>query len=82
VLRRFFTTVAALVKGVVTLLFRKVEPQRALMPGDLAPPFTLLGSDGRTYQLADYVTAGPGKPSTGSPVAVVLAWFPKAFTAG
>jgi|SRR6516164_1343733 len=82
VLRRFFTTVAALVKGVVTLLFRRHEPQRALEPGDLAPLFSLLGSDGRTYRLADYVTAATGKPSNGGPIAVVLAWFPKAFTAG
>ncbi len=43
-----------------------------LMPGDLAPPFTLKGSDGRVYSLADY----RGKQ------AVVLAWFAKAFTSG
>jgi peroxiredoxin Q/BCP len=43
-----------------------------LKPGDPAPPFSLPGSDGRTYTLADY----QGKR------AVVLAWFPKAFTGG
>ncbi len=43
-----------------------------LKPGDLAPDFTLAGSDGRTYHLADF----KGKR------AVVLAWFPKAFTGG
>jgi peroxiredoxin Q/BCP len=43
-----------------------------LKPGDLAPAFTLPGSDGRTYTLADF----RGKQ------AVVLAWFPKAFTGG
>lgn len=43
-----------------------------LMPGDPAPPFALPGSDGRTYRLEDY----KGKQ------AVVLAWFPKAFTGG
>jgi peroxiredoxin Q/BCP len=43
-----------------------------LKPGDPAPPFSLLGSDGVTYRLADY---------TGRQ-AVVLAWFPKAFTSG
>jgi peroxiredoxin Q/BCP len=43
-----------------------------LRPGDPAPPFSLLGSDGVTYRLADYV----GRQ------AVVLAWFPKAFTSG
>jgi peroxiredoxin Q/BCP len=40
--------------------------------GDPAPPFSLVGSDGKTYALADF----QGKE------AVVLAWFPKAFTGG
>jgi len=43
-----------------------------LNPGDAAPDFALPGSDGRTYRLSDY----KGKK------AVVLAWFPKAFTGG
>jgi peroxiredoxin Q/BCP len=43
-----------------------------LQPGDQAPAFTLPGSDGKTYSLADY----KGKKT------VVLAWFPKAFTGG
>jgi peroxiredoxin Q/BCP len=43
-----------------------------LKPGDPAPPFSLLGSDGVTYRLADYA----GRQ------AVVLAWFSKAFTSG
>ena len=43
-----------------------------LQPGDTAPDFSLVGSDGKTYKLADY----KGKQ------AVVLAWFPKAFTSG
>ena len=43
-----------------------------LKVGDTAPPFSLVGSDGRTYQLSDY---------TGKQV-VVLAWFAKAFTSG
>ena len=43
-----------------------------LKPGDLAPDFSLPGSDGKTYRLSDY----RGKQ------AVVLAWFPKAFTGG
>jgi hypothetical protein len=46
--------------------------QVSLAPGDAAPPFTLEGSDGRTYRLADF----RGKQ------AVVLAWFPKPFTSG
>ena len=40
--------------------------------GDMAPDFTLQGSDGRTHRLSEY----RGK------TAVVLAWFPKAFTGG
>jgi len=43
-----------------------------LKVGDMAPNFTLKASDGKTYTLADY----KGKS------AVVLAWFPKAFTTG
>jgi peroxiredoxin Q/BCP len=43
-----------------------------LTVGDPAPDFRLPASDGRTYALADY---------RGRQV-VVLAWFPKAFTAG
>jgi len=42
-----------------------------LKVGDQAPDFSLPGSDGKTYSLADF----KGKT-------VVLAWFPKAFTGG
>ena len=40
--------------------------------GELAPAFTLKASDGRIYDLASF----KGKR------AVVLAWYPKAFTGG
>jgi len=43
-----------------------------LKVGDSAPDFTLQASDGKTYRLSDY----RGKQ------AVVIAWFPKAFTSG
>jgi peroxiredoxin Q/BCP len=43
-----------------------------LKVGDMAPNFKLQASDGKTYQLSDF----KGKQ------AVVLAWFPKAFTSG
>jgi peroxiredoxin Q/BCP len=43
-----------------------------LAPGDPAPEFSLPGSDGKTHSLSDL----KGKQ------AVVLAWFPKAFTGG
>ena len=47
-------------------------PAVELKVGDMAPDFTLQASDGKTYKLSDY----RGKK------AVVVAWFPKAFTAG
>ena len=43
-----------------------------LQVGDVAPAFSLPGSDGATHTLASF----KGKQ------AVVLAWFPKAFTGG
>ena len=47
-------------------------PAAGPQPGDAAPAFSLPGSDGATHTLADF----RGKR------AVVLAWFPKAFTGG
>ena len=43
-----------------------------LKVGDQAPNFTLQATDGKTYKLSDF----KGKK------AVVVAWFPKAFTQG
>src|SRR4051794_6811711 len=43
-----------------------------LKVGDKAPDFSVKGSDGKTYSLADF----KGKQG------VVIAWFPKAFTGG
>jgi peroxiredoxin Q/BCP len=48
-----------------------VPGQAELKVGDMAPDFTLPGTDGQTYTLSKL----RGKT-------VVLAWFPKAFTAG
>ena len=62
----------------ITILASTLDPSAAavravaLKVGDQAPPFSLVGSDGRTYRLADY----HGKQ------VVVLAWFAKAFTSG
>ena len=42
-----------------------------LAVGDVAPDFTLAGSDGKQHHLTDY-----------RGTAVVIAWFPKAFTGG
>jgi len=47
-------------------------PAPELKAGDPAPDFSLQASDGKTYKLSDF----KGKE------AVVLAWFPKAFTQG
>ena len=47
-------------------------PAVELKVGDMAPAFSAPGSDGKTHTLAE----SRGKQ------AVVLAWFPKAFTAG
>ena len=48
-----------------------IASAQELGPGDAAPPFSLIGSDGATHSLSDL---------TGR--TVVLAWFPKAFTGG
>jgi AhpC/TSA family protein len=46
--------------------------EAGLKVGDMAPDFSLPGSDGKSYNLSDF----RGKQ------VVVLAWFPKAFTGG
>ena len=53
-------------------LLSSLAPAAELQPGDVAPDFSLGGSDGKTHKLSEY----RGKQ------AVVLAWFPKAFTGG
>lgn len=47
-------------------------PAAALEVGDSAPDFNLDGSDGNTYRLSDFKDRQ----------AVVIAWFPKAYTSG
>jgi len=44
-----------------------------LKVGDTAPDFTMVGSDGKTYKLSELNKQGK---------AVVIAWFPRAFTGG
>ena len=71
-----FTRLLSVV-GAVAVLATAVSSQQPvagqpeLKVGDAAPDFTLPASDGQTYSLAKL----KGK-------FVVLAWFPKAFTAG
>ncbi len=62
---RAFVAISLLVAAVAA----GAEP---LAPGARAPEFTLQGTDGRSYTLAQFV----GEQG------VVLAWFPKAFTPG
>jgi peroxiredoxin Q/BCP len=58
--------------GVLSVLIVAGAAAAELKVGDPAPPFSLPGSDGKTYSLEDF----KGKS------AVVVAWFPKAFTGG
>jgi peroxiredoxin Q/BCP len=72
-LRTIATTIRAAATGVANAALGRVAPTDVnLRVGDPAPDFTLPGSDGRTYQLSHYR----------SRQAVVIAWFPKAFTGG
>src|SRR5262249_58986763 len=70
-LRQVATTIAAALMGVLNVALRRRESLPELKPGDKAPDFALMGSDGRTYRLKDLA---------GQPVA--LAWVSKAFTGG
>jgi peroxiredoxin Q/BCP len=62
----------AIVSGGAAAVTADAPLATELKVGDMAPDFTLPASDGKTYHLADF----KGKR------AVVLAWFPKAFTSG
>ena len=64
-------TLAALLLGAMTALGGGAATAADLAVGDVAPDFTLTGSDGKQHRLADY-----------RGTAVVVAWFPKAFTGG
>ena len=65
---------ALVAMGLMAALTVGVMAQTAveLKVGDPAPDFSLQASDGKTYKLSDF----KGKK------AVVVAWFPKAFTQG
>jgi thioredoxin-dependent peroxiredoxin len=64
------TQIAILLAGGVVMFGTATAEE--LKVGDMAPDFSLPGSDGKTYKLSDYLGKQP----------VVLAWFPKAFTPG
>jgi peroxiredoxin Q/BCP len=58
--------------AVSLLLVASLAGAEELVIGSKAPPFSLMGSDGRIHTLAEHAEKQ----------AVVLAWFPKAFTPG
>src|SRR5262245_6535185 len=69
------TIVRSVLPSVLLALLASTLPRlsaQTLKAGDAAPDFSLTGSDGKTYKLSDF----KGKQ------AVVVAWFPKAFTGG
>jgi len=63
--------VAAVCVGLTAVSAARQQAPVELKVGDKAPDFSLPGTDGKTHKLSDY----KGKM-------VVLAWFPKAGTAG
>jgi peroxiredoxin Q/BCP len=64
-----FTT---LVLGLLLMIGARASAAE-LKVGDSAPDFTMVGSDGKTYKLSELNKQGK---------AVVIAWFPRAFTPG
>jgi peroxiredoxin Q/BCP len=70
-LTSMFRIGAGMVLSLIASVTCSAQGAPELKVGDPAPAFSLPGSDGKTHSLADY----KGK-------AVVLAWFPKAFTGG
>ena len=65
-------TFSALAGAVALALATTASGAEELKVGDQAPDFKLAGSDGKTYTLSEF----KGKQ------AVVIAWYPKAFTGG
>jgi thioredoxin-dependent peroxiredoxin len=71
-LRSLAATAAAVAAGLMAIARGGNESPVELKRGDEAPDFSLPGSDGQSYHLRDF----RGKR------AVIVAWFPKAFTGG
>ncbi len=69
---KLFCTLAAIGLFMAARASFAAEDKAAPKVGDKAPEFKLKGSDGKDYTLAQF----KGKQ------AVVIAWFPKAFTGG
>ena len=74
-MRRFLGSLVAAVSLAAASAAAQQTPQTPVEPklkvGEVAPAFSLPGTDGKTHKLSDY----KGKT-------VVLAWFPAAFTGG
>jgi len=64
---------SSLMFGSLLLVGTMVSAAEPLKVGDTAPDFTMVGSDGKTYKLSELTKAGK---------AVVVAWYPRAFTGG
>ena len=76
-MRALITVGLGLAFGIGVLTAQGPAPAAPAVPtvvkvGDMAPDFSLQGTDGKTHKLSEY----RGK------TAVVIAWFPKAFTGG
>jgi peroxiredoxin Q/BCP len=70
--RTLAATARAAATGLANVALGRVEPGVLPRVGEMAPEFTLTASDHHTYRLADFRDRQ----------AVVIAWFPKAFTGG
>ena len=67
------TTAMAVAAGLFNIARHRANDNRVVLaPGDEAPDFELTASDARTYRLSSFRGHS----------AVVIAWFPKAFTGG
>ena len=76
-MRALMTVGLGLAFGCGVLMAQGPAPAAPAVPtvvkvGDMAPDFSLQGTDGKTHKLSEY----RGKTT------VVIAWFPKAFTGG
>ncbi len=57
-----------MILGILTGFFLGTAPK----PGDLAPEFTAVDTEGKSHTLSEMLKHGP----------VIVAFFPKAFTSG
>jgi peroxiredoxin Q/BCP len=72
VMLAFLLAAGALLAAGSSIAAEEPGESAGLKAGDPAPAFTLPGSDGKSHSLSDFAGSQ----------AVVIAWFPKAFTGG